>query len=338
MLGVIDDTIYDLTSALSHHSSGRTYGSAIRGALATQARKSAVRRGSCRRRLGHPVSAPRGHPVSDRDVGRVLAHGRWSQRATAPPGGRRILLPRRRAFQLATDTTLLPVDVAEAFAGAQDSIASYNGGGEFFSLWSVFAVTGKPAEVLLEGLPPVIHVQRVTDQSGMRESINRLMRELRDRQPGFYLVAQNCSYTMLVQLLREHLSRGSREGVGWLFALADQQISKAVNAMHSDPSRRWTLEELAKDVGMSRSAFAVRFKARVATSPMEYLTRWRMLLAGDKLTGSDEPLAKIAFSLGYESESSFSNAFKRVMGCSPRQYSRDRNAGLGLQQLEAVED
>jgi hypothetical protein len=99
------------------------------------------------------------------------------------------------------------------FAEAQDPIGSHNGGGDSFSLWSVFAVTGKPAEVLLEGLPPVIHVRRGPDQSGMRESIDRLMRVFRDRQPGFYLVAQNCSYTLLVQLLRAHLAQVSREGV-----------------------------------------------------------------------------------------------------------------------------
>src|SRR5438309_992322 len=76
---------------------------------------------------------------------------------------------------------------------------------------------------------------------------------------------------------------------------------------------------------MSRSAFALKFKQTVGASPMEYLTRWRMLLAGDKLANSSDSISVIAPSLGYESESAFSTAFKRVMGCSPRQYSRGRN-------------
>jgi AraC-like DNA-binding protein len=76
---------------------------------------------------------------------------------------------------------------------------------------------------------------------------------------------------------------------------------------------------------MSRSTFALKFKQTVGASPMEYLTRWRMLLAGDKLVNSGDPISVIALSLGYESESAFSTAFKRVMGCSPRQYSRGRN-------------
>jgi AraC-like DNA-binding protein len=92
--------------------------------------------------------------------------------------------------------------------------------------------------------------------------------------------------------------------------------------MHADPARRWTLNALASHAGMSRSSFALKFKQTVGQAPMEYLTRWRMLLAGDRLAHSDEPIAAIALSLGYESESAFSTAFKRVMGRAPRQYGR----------------
>jgi AraC-like DNA-binding protein len=108
--------------------------------------------------------------------------------------------------------------------------------------------------------------------------------------------------------------------------LADKQMSAAINAMHADPAHRWTLQELAERAGMSRSTFAQKFKETVGASPMEYLTRWRMLLAGDKLMNSNEPVSVIALSLGYESESAFSTAFKRVMGCSPRQYSLGRQS------------
>jgi AraC-like DNA-binding protein len=99
-------------------------------------------------------------------------------------------------------------------------------------------------------------------------------------------------------------------------------MSAAISAMHESPEHRWTLQELGERAGMSRSIFALKFKETVGTSPMEYLTRWRMLLAGDRLTNSSDPLSVIARSFGYESESAFSTAFKRVMGCSPRQFSR----------------
>ena len=105
-------------------------------------------------------------------------------------------------------------------------------------------------------------------------------------------------------------------------------MSAAIGAMHGDPAHGWTLAELAARAGMSRSTFALKFKQTVGKSPMEYLTRWRMMLAADRLGNTDrlgnaaEPVAAIAQSLGYESESAFSTAFKRVMGCSPRRYGR----------------
>jgi AraC-like DNA-binding protein len=125
-----------------------------------------------------------------------------------------------------------------------------------------------------------------------------------------------------------HLAEGLNAGTGWLFALADKKIGAAINAMHNNPAHRWTLQTLAQSAGMSRSIFALKFKEKVGTSPLEYLTRWRMLLAGDRLVNSNDSISAIALSLGYESESAFSTAFKRMMGCSPRQYYRVINTQL----------
>ena len=148
------------------------------------------------------------------------------------------------------------------------------------------------------------------------------MHELREGQPGGILVAQHLAHMMLVQALRLHLAEESGSGVGWFFALSDKRLSAAMGAMHGDPAQRWRLQELAERAGMSRSSFAMKFKETVGETPMEYLTRWRMLLAADRLENSRDPISVMALSLGYESESAFSTAFKRVMGCSPRQFSR----------------
>ena len=114
--------------------------------------------------------------------------------------------------------------------------------------------------------------------------------------------------------------------------------SAAITAMHADPGHSWTLQALAARAGMSRSTFALKFKATVGKAPMEYLARWRMLLAGDRLANSSDPVSVIALSLGYESESAFSTAFKRVMGCSPRQYGRGRTpASSSPGEAEAAE-
>ncbi|HEY6525122.1 MAG TPA: AraC family transcriptional regulator, partial [Solirubrobacteraceae bacterium] len=141
------------------------------------------------------------------------------------------------------------------------------------------------------------HIEKESDKSALRWSIERMMQELREPQPGGFLVLQHLAHMMLVQALRAHLAEGLRGSVGWLFALADQQTSVAIHLMHDDPAHPWTLQELAGRVGMSRSGFARRFKEAVGATPIDYLTRWRMLLAGDRLTNSSDPIFVISQSL-----------------------------------------
>lgn len=236
------------------------------------------------------------------------------------------LLPSGRPFLLATDLDAKPIDAMTIFTTARNgSVYSFNGGGDCFIAGGHFAIAGNHASILLAALPPIVHIRKESDKEAMRWSLERMRQELRDPQPGGFLVSQQLAYVMLVQALRLHLAEGLNGGVGWLFALADKQMSAAISSIHDDPAHGWTIQELAERAGMSRSTFALKFKQTVGASPIEYLTRWRMLVAGDKLENSSDPISAIALSLGYESESAFCTAFKRIMGCSPRQYSRGRN-------------
>ena len=238
------------------------------------------------------------------------------------------LLPRGMPFRLASDLAITPVDAHTVLSAKRsDGIAPVNGGGDFLLVGSFFALTGHH-EFLLAMLPPIVHIRNEADRATLRWSVERMMQELRAGQPGGTLVAQHLAHMMLVQALRLHLADGAKGSVGWLFALADKQMGAAITAMHADPSHPWTLQALASLACMSRSAFALRFKDTVGATPMDYLTRWRMLLAGDKLVNTRDPVSAVAQSLGYESESAFSTAFKRVMGASPRQYGR-RAEGAG---------
>jgi len=238
------------------------------------------------------------------------------------------LLPRGRPFRLASDLNLPCVDALTLLASKNGSIGSFNGGGDCFIAGGHFALAGNHDGILLGVLPPIVHLRKESDKAALRWSIERMMEELREPQPGGLLIAQHLAHMMLVQALRLHLAEGLNGGVGWLFALADKQMSAAINAMHEEPGYRWTLQELAERAGMSRSAFARKFKETVGKAPLEYLTRWRMLVAGDKLVSSSDPVSIISLALGYQSEAAFSTAFRRVMGCSPRQYSRGRSAAL----------
>jgi AraC-like DNA-binding protein len=233
------------------------------------------------------------------------------------------LLPRGLPFSLATDLSLTPVDFNTLLAARKpgDAVSIREVGGRYIA-GGHFLLPGSHAGMLLESLPPIVHIRKESDKAAMRWSLERMREELRDPQPGGALIAQQLAYMMLIQALRLHLADGTRSGVGWLFALADKQMRETIACMHDNPGHRWTLQELAERVGMSRSIFALKFKETVGETPMDYLTRWRMLLAGDKLKTAGDSLSHIAQSLGYESESAFGKAFKRVMGCSPKQYSR----------------
>jgi AraC-like DNA-binding protein len=232
------------------------------------------------------------------------------------------LLPRGLPFCLATDLSLTPVDFRTLLAARKNTdMVSPNQSGRHHIVGGHFLLTGSHADILLQSLPPIVHIRKESDKAAMRWSLERMKEELRDPQPGSSLIAQQLAYMMLVQALRLHLADGARGGIGWLFALADKQMGAAITCMHDDPGHPWTLQKLAERVGMSRSIFTLRFKETVGATPMEYLTRWRMLLAGDRLKNSDDSISAIASSLGYESESAFGKAFKRVIGCSPRQYS-----------------
>lgn len=258
----------------------------------------------------------------------VMSGGCWlAVEGVADPvrleAGDCFVLPSGRPFRLASDLALTPQDARTAFPPARPGgTVTLNGGGGVLLVGSRFAVAGSHAGLLLAMLPPIVHIGKESEQAALRWSVERMREELRDGQPGGFLIAQHLAHMMLVQALRLHLADGLNGSSGWFAALADKQICAAIAAMHADPARRWTLQDLATHIGMSRSAFSQRFKETAGETPIDYLTRWRMLLAGDRLENSGDPISVIAPSLGYESESAFSTAFKRVMGCAPRQYGR----------------
>lgn len=237
------------------------------------------------------------------------------------------LLPRGRPFRVASDLSLEPADAEVVLPRLREErITAYNGGGDFFSVGGFFALAGPYLDTLLGALPPIVLIREHADKEVLRWCLKRMGEELHEPQPGGALVAQQLATMLLVQVLRLHLSGGPAHEAGWLFALSDKPMRAALSAMHAEPAQRWTLQSLAACAGMSRTTFALKFKERVGVSAMDYLTRWRMMLAADRLMHSSEPISSIALALGYESDSAFSTAFRRVMGLAPRQYAREQGA------------
>ena len=230
------------------------------------------------------------------------------------------LLPHGLPFQIASDLTLRPDDWQRHFVGSPEgTVVKLNGGRGVTVLGSHFQFNGPQSETLLRLLPPLVHLQSATDRLTLRWAFDRMRQELALSQPGSVLIAHHLAHMIFVQALRLHLGEG--QGVGWLSALSDKRVGAAITAIHREPARRWTVQSLAGNVGMSRSSFAARFGQLVGEGPIEYLTRWRMLLAGRSLSRG-EAVATVARMYGYESESAFSTAYKRVMGSSPRRHAR----------------
>jgi len=161
----------------------------------------------------------------------------------------------------------------------------------------------------------------------LHNTMQALASEMTERAPGSEVVAARLGEVLFIQALRAHIALGAGwHNKGWLRAIFDPQIGTALSALHDRVNTPWTVESLAEAAGMSRSAFAVRFKELLGQTPLEYVTEWRMQKAMQLLQRRDRKLIDVARSVGYESDAAFSKAFKRVVGASPGQYLK---RGLG---------
>ncbi|HEY0181797.1 MAG TPA: AraC family transcriptional regulator, partial [Rhodopila sp.] len=173
--------------------------------------------------------------------------------------------------------------------------------------------------LLADVLPPWIHVPAASPQAtAFRWLLDQLVEERAAEQPGTQLASAQLAQLLFIQILRAHLKTSGPMPAGWLRALGDPRIAPALRLMHADPGRTWHLDELARACAMSRTTFASHFKSVAGASPLAYLTEWRMHLAERALREEATPVSVVGQSLGYTSESAFSNAFKRVIGHSPR--------------------
>jgi AraC-like DNA-binding protein len=180
-----------------------------------------------------------------------------------------------------------------------------------------------PFNPLLAALPPVI---RVSDSEGgaIGAFVQFAVNETKQHRIGGDIVLGRLSELMFVDVVRRYLESLPADRTGWLAGLRDQFVGRALTALHREPSHAWTLESLAREVGLSRSALAERFVQFVGQPPMQYLANWRMQLASTMLLAGQDGIAEIAGRVGYESEAAFSRAFKKAVGTPPSQWRRHR--------------
>lgn len=237
------------------------------------------------------------------------------------------ILTRPRAFTLTSAIGMATESAVELFRHAVKGTLKYGNGEDFFMIGGRFNY-GQEARLLLDSLPSVAVVNANTQSAPvLLWALELLVQELSNSSPGSAMMAQQLGNIMLVQVLRQYLGIEQDSPSGWLFALSDPRVNASLEAMHAEPAKRWSVQQLAEIAGVSRSTFALSFKQKVGFGPLEYLLRWRMQLASRRLAATNVTISAVAQSLGYDSDSAFSNAFKRVMLCSPREY-RERQRGL----------
>jgi AraC-like DNA-binding protein len=151
----------------------------------------------------------------------------------------------------------------------------------------------------------------------MQSTLRFMAAEARELRPGGETIITRLADILVIQAIRAWMEQDPAAQTGWLGALQDKQIGRAIALIHRDPARAWTLASLAAEVAMSRSAFAARFTELVGVSAMHYVARWRMHVALTWLKEQDIALGDLAGRLGYQSEAAFSRAFKRFMGMPP---------------------
>jgi AraC-like DNA-binding protein len=269
----------------------------------------------------------------------LVTEGRaWVQLQNAPAvdlaAGDIVVFPHGDSHVMGNGRPVPPMDYGEELERivAQGlKLARSGGGGEITRfVCGYLACDPQLGKLLLAGLPPLLRVRVGSDEAGrwLENLIRNFVAHAPGESPGADAVRSRLSEVLFIDTLRRYAATLPRETTGWLAGARDPEIGTALALLHRTPAHPWTLEDLAKAVGLSRSVIAQRFQQYLGEPPMAYLARWRIRLAAQKLTGSNQGIARIAADVGYGSEAAFNRAFKREFGVPPAQFrTRSKSAG-----------
>lgn len=203
----------------------------------------------------------------------------------------------------------------------------YGGGGTATKLvCGYLACDARPAKMLLTGLPPVVRVNMLGSRTGdwLMDSLQYGLAEARSPRPGGGALLAKLAEVLFIEVLREYMNEDHGERTGWLAGVNDRVVGAALRALHEKPAHPWSVSELAQVGCTSRSVLAERFQQLVGSSPIQYLTQWRMLMASKMLREGSAPLTRIAEEVGYQTDSAFSRAFRREFGVPPSSWRRSK--------------
>jgi AraC-like DNA-binding protein len=184
-----------------------------------------------------------------------------------------------------------------------------------------------PFNPVLSALPALMKVRMAGDSAGRLNALLEFaVAESIGARAGSRSVLLRIAELVFVEVLRSYLTSASSHGAGWLSGLRDPIVARALAGLHAHPGRAWTLPDLAREAGASRTVLAERFTSLVGYPPMLYLTRWRIQLAAGRLAAGTSPVSAVAGDVGFESEAAFCRAFKKVTGVTPASWRSRRRA------------
>lgn len=272
---------------------------------------------------GSPVSGPNVvffHVLTEGHCKARLASGGETLDFAA---GDLVMLPRDDPHLLGSDLRLTPTpadSLLQPAASGELMRIEHGGGGEKTRLICGFLrCDQRLCGPMLESLPRLLRVP-LGEEAGaawLTSLLHAGTRESSAPRPGGETVLAKLSELLFVEALRRYIELLPDEQKGWLAGLRDRFVGRALALMHEDPAHDWTVEELAGRVGASRSSLAQRFSDLLGQAPMQYLTRWRLTIAAQRLRDERVSLARLAADSGYESEAAFNRAFKRALGATP---------------------
>jgi AraC-like DNA-binding protein len=246
--------------------------------------------------------------------------------------GEAVLFPRANPHVLGSAVGLPTYRASDLVKAAQDDglgRIDYGGGGDPVHIVCGFLASETLYNPLIASLPGMLksNVREGASRDWVEASVRFAAEELTKGRVASSGLISKLSELLLVEAVRDYAATLGQQEIGWLKGLSDSQVGRALALIHQDPARPWSAESLAKEVGLSRSAFFDRFAALVGQPPMRYLTGWRLQTAKLTLRESRPTIAQLAYSVGYESEEAFSRAFKREFGLSPAHWRDSPEVG-----------
>lgn len=238
-----------------------------------------------------------------------------------------VFVPHGSAHWIADNANSLRMPSPEFVKARRAGTPVFNSNGDVTTLIAGhFEFDYKPLHPFLKDLPAVIHIKQYgTENQLLLKQVTQLMlHELDNERPGSSIMLKNLSEIMFINIIRAYLEQAGPAN-GFLSALNDTRISKALKLIHESPETNWTLESLASEIGMSRSVFFNQFKKSVHETPLSYLTNWRIRQAEKLLTTDNRNISEIAELVGYQSEAAFNRIFKSKTGQTPAVYRRGKS-------------